>query len=569
MKSLFAWLKKFKNWLTAYIFTPAKRVWFWVRPARDPLKLPSPIEISDDDPNSKQSEGHPCPNYMQLKMIFRDIGRMKAIIETLGRDFLTAMPEGAYKSRLGQIAFLNRRVHEDLASTEVASLIEQAHKHEQTCPKDWDEWDSANLSEMEVMYRHYCQVDPALMERQAKLSYEGRRVHRDVMLSRNWEEAQTFLEEMINLQRAIAEAKCLSDNHHDSETTYQAMLREYIPGARIDEIEKLFADLNKKLKVMLPEILEKQEKEQAPIPLEGPFPPRLQMWLNRSLLKLVGFDFERGGLYETGHNPVEGGTPDDTRLVIKNVDAGNFLESMKSALHEGGHGLYIQGLPRDVWRYQPVGQDMGAAVQESQALLVEMILGRTREYFDYLAPRVEGLFQKFGDEAMSPDNLWRLKTRVKMTADRKKADEVTYFFHIYLRMKLERALMNGTLKVKDLPEAWNAEVKETLGIEPDENDHGCLQDVHWFVGKFGYFPAYTLGHMMAAQLHAKMRRDIQDLPECLRAGDFKPILTWLNLNVHRKGRLMRRDDLLQEVTGSKLSINPLVNHLEDRYLHAA
>lgn len=532
------------------------------------LKLPSP-EPSDPEDVPKQYAQHPCANYMGLKMAFRDIGRMNAIIETLGRDFLTAMPEGAYKSRLGQISFLSRRMHEDLASHNIAELIESAREHQQQSPDDWDKWDNANLHEMETMYRHYCRVDSDLMERRAHLSYEGRRRHRAVLRDNDWESAQVFLQEMIDLQREIAESKCLVDNAHGSEAAYQALMREYIPGARLGEIDRLFKDYETKLNELLPKILEKQNRQEKALPIEGLFPSDLQLWLNKSLLKVLGFDFERGGLYETGHNPVEGGTPDDTRLVIKTSDTGNFLESMKSTLHEGGHGLYIQGLPRTQWRYQPVGQDLGAAVQESQALLVEMILGRMPEFFDYLSPRVEGLFQKFSDPGLSARNLCALKTKVHADIDRKHADEVTYFYHINMRMKLERSLIAGTLKVKDLPDAWNAEVKKFTGKEPQTNAQGCLQDVHWFVGKFGYYPAYALGHMMAAQINATMKRDIQNLPELIRQGQFAPVRQWLNDKIHAKGRLQRTDELLEAVTGSKLRVEPLLHHIEERYLNAA
>jgi carboxypeptidase Taq len=534
-----------------------------------PLKLPAPSPEEHFEEGSKQYKPHPCPNYMQLKMRFRDIGRMNGIVEALGRDFLTAMPEGAYKSRLGQIAFLARRMHEDLANEEISALIENAHAHEKSYPDEWDEWDRANLYEMEIMYRHHCQVNPVLMERRAHLAYEGRRRHRQVLRDNDWPSAQKFLQEMIDLQREIAESKCLVDNNHKTDATYQALLREYIPGIRLDDIDNLFSQMEEKLDVLLPKIIEKQKQDKTPEPLEGPFNPTLQLWLNQSLLKVIGFDFERGGLYETGHNPVEGGTPDDTRLVIKTSDTSNFMESMKSALHEGGHGIYIQGLPRTEWRYQPVGQDLGAAVQESQALLVEMIFGRTEEFFEYLSPRVEGLFQKFGDTAMAADNLYLLKTRVAKTADRKHADEVTYFYHIHMRMKLERDLISGRLAISDLPDAWNAEVKKFTGKEPENNAQGCLQDVHWFVGKFGYFPAYTLGHMMAAQIHKRMKRDIQNMPELLKNGQFGPIRAWLNEHIHQKGRLVRTDKLLQDVTGSPLSVGPLISHFEERYLNVA
>lgn len=561
-----SFIQKTRDWaVKAY----KQSVGFFMPSETLPLKLPSSSLDSYSEDQSKQSKAHSCPNYMQLKMRFRDVGRMNGIVEALGRDFLTAMPEGAYKSRLGQIAFLSRRMHEDLSSANMSALIEKAHTHEKTCPEEWDQWDSANLHEMETMYRHHCRVNPDLMERRAHMAYEGRRRHRQVLKDNDWPSAQKFLQEMIDLQRQIAESKCLVDNDHKTDATYQSLLREFMPGVRLDEIDRLFLQMEEKLDHLVPKILEKQANEPAPLPLEGPFDPTLQLWLNQSLLKVLGFDFQRGGLYVTGHNPVEGGTPDDTRLVIKTSDTSNFMESMKSTLHEGGHGIYIQGLPRTQWRYQPVGQDLGAAVQESQALLIEMIFGRTPEFFQYLSPRVEGLFQKFGDEAMSAHNLYMLKTRVEKGVDRKHADEVTYFYHIKMRMKLERDLIAGRLSVADLPDAWAAEVKKFTGKEPESNAEGCLQDVHWFVGKFGYFPAYTLGHMMAAQLHTQMKRDIQNIPELLQTGQFAPILKWLNTHIHEKGRLMRTEVLLKDVTGSALSVNPLIQHFEDRYLSAA
>lgn len=532
------------------------------------LKLPSPIP-SEPKQVIKQDQHHACPQYKDLKMHFRDIGRMNGIIEALGRDFLTAMPEGAYKSRLGQIGFLSRRMHQDLANETLVGLIEKAQEHQQHYPAEWDAWDSANLHEMARMYRHYCNVPSHLMERRAHLSYEGRRQHRAVLKANDWESAKGFLQEMIDLQCRIAESKARSEDSHPTEPLYETLMQEYIPDMRLDDVDKIFKSYEEKINILLPQILEAQKTRETPLPLSGPFAPDLQLWLNKSLLNVIGFDFKRGGLYETGHNPVEGGTPDDTRLVIKTSDTENFLESMKSTLHEGGHGLYIQGLPRTQWRYQPVGQDLGAAVQESQALLIEMILARTPEFFDYLAPRVEGLFQKLGDPAMSAQNLHALKTKVSLTIDRKNADEATYFYHINMRMKLERKLINRTLKVKDLPDAWNAEVKKFTGKEPSTNAQGCLQDVHWFVGKFGYYPAYSLGHMMAAQLNATMKRDIQNLPELIAAGDFAPITKWLNTHIHGQGRLQKTNQLLQSVTGKPLNSNALIHHLEDRYLRAA
>jgi len=341
-----------------------------------------------------------------------------------------------------------------------------------------------------------------------------------------------------------------------------------MPGITMLEVEDWFDTINKKLTKILPKIMEKQAKEDAFLPIRSFYPAKAQMWLNHALLGAIGFDFQRGGLYETGHNPVEGGTPDDTRLVIKNVDINDFMDSMKSVLHEGGHGIYIQGLPRRTWRYQPVAQDMGAGVHESQALLVEMIIGRTRPFFDFLSPRVEGLFHGMHNPVLSAENLYKIKTRVRPSVLRKRADEVTYFFHMQHRFELERDLIEGKLKPADLPEAWNAKLQDKLGIQPEGMTDGCLQDVHWFTGKFGYFPSYTVGHMLAAQLFEKINKDIPDIKDLIASGNFTPVKEWLGTNIHSKGRLLCFSDLVKQATGANLGTASLLRHLEQRYLHS-
>ncbi len=530
-----------------------------------PSKLPHP-SVDFERPVPKQDQLHACDSYTTLKTRFRDVGRMNAIIEILGRDFLTAMPEGAYKSRLGQISYLYRRMHEDLTSDEVHGLLQDAREHQYAEPGKWDDWDSANLQQMEELYRMYCHVDAELMEKKARLSYEGRRRHREILKTGDWPQAKGFLKEQIELHRRIADSRCRAT---EEQSHYQMLMQEFMPGAKVSEVESMFAEHEAVLKDLLPQILDKQASESTPVSLdstEEKYGAEAQMWLNRSLLEVIGFDFERGGLYETGHNPVEGGTVDDTRLVISNVDTHNFMYSLKSALHEGGHGLYIQGLPRATWRYQPVAMDMGAAVHESQALLVEMIIGRMEEFFEFLSPRLEGLFHSINSPMLSPENLFALKTRVKQSVDRKKADEVTYFYHILLRFRLERDLIEGKMEVDELPEAWVEGMHKLLGVTPNNHVEGCLQDVHWFVGKFGYFPAYALGHMIAAQLFRTMRKDLNGIGSLISTGEFGPIQKWLQENVHSKGRLYSRNELLERATGMPLTPAYLEKHLRKRYL---
>lgn len=523
-----------------------------------PVEVSAPLVV-------RQNEDHPSSAYMELKGHFRDIGRLNAIAETMGRDFLTAMPEGAWKTRLGQIAYLHRRVHEDLVSRDVEACLERAQTHLTNRPEDWDEWDAANLREMHNMVEKQRPVAAELIEQKARLSYEGRRVHRDALAADDWPAAREFLSDIVDLQRRIAEAKCKDSGKN---SYYQALMDDYMPGVALGDVEDWFGTLDKKLRPMMAQIVEKQETEKPPLPIEDFYPAKAQMWLNRALLEEIGFDFYRGGLYETGHNPVEGGTPEDTRLVIKNVDTAYFLDSMKSALHEGGHGIYIQNLPRKTWRYQPVGQDMGAAVHESQALIIEMIMGRTRAFYDFLSPRLEGLFHGLGNKMLSAENLHRIKTRVQPSLQRKSADEVSYFFHMSHRMQLEREMVDGNLKVGDLPEAWNDKMEEILGQRPEHYKDGCLQDVHWFVGKFGYFPSYTIGHMLAAQLYQSIEKDVPDANRLIAQGDFDPVTKWLREKIHRKGRLLSFTDLVSSATGKALSPAPLLKHFERRYLAA-
>ena len=529
-----------------------------------PEKLPD-SDLNFEEP-IRQDRQHACEAYTELKVVFRDLGRMNAIIETLGRDFLTAMPQGAYKSRLGQMAFLYRRMHEDLTSDHVQACLDTARDHQYVHEEDWDEWDQANLREMTQMYLMFSHVDPSLMEAKARLSFEGRRRHTELKETGDWETAKGFLAEQIDLHRRIAEARCEAT---EEDSLYQMLMQEFMPGTSVFEVEKLLYAHEETLKTLLPEMLEKQKSDLAPFALDGEYEAESQMWLNRSLLEVLGFDFERGGLYETGHNPVEGGTVDDTRLVISNVDEDNFMTSMKSALHEGGHGLYIQGLPRKEWRYQPVAMDLGAAVHESQALLVEMIIGRMPEFFEFLSPRLEGLFHGMNVPALAPENLYALKTRINPGFDRKTADEVTYFYHVLLRFRLERDLIEGVLKIDDLPEAWVEGIHSMLGVLPDNHLEGCLQDVHWFVGKFGYFPSYALGHMMAAQLFETLKRDMPDLKNQIREGQFEEIKEWLIGNIYAKGRLLSMQELLEDVTGKPLRSRYLEKHLRARYLDGA
>jgi carboxypeptidase Taq len=234
-----------------------------------------------------------------------------------------------------------------------------------------------------------------------------------------------------------------------------------------------------------------------------------------------------------------------------------------AAMHEGGHALYELGLPKAYAR-QPVGGDAGAAVHESQAMIIEMQACRSDPYLGWLGQQLLGTFG--GDsEAYTRDNLVRIGRQVRPSFIRVDADEVTYPLHIILRYRLEQALIAGNLAVADLPGAWNDEMQKLLGIRPQNDVQGCLQDIHWYSGLFGYFPSYALGMMAAAQFMAAARRATPGIDQALAEGEVGPLVGWLRIHVHGMGNLLGANDLLRAATGRPLDAKDFVAHIKARY----
>jgi carboxypeptidase Taq len=276
----------------------------------------------------------------------------------------------------------------------------------------------------------------------------------------------------------------------------------------------------------------------------------------------VGFDFTHGRL-DTSLHPFCGGVPDEVRITTR-YDEADFAKALMGVLHETGHALYERGLPGD-WRAQPVGAARGMAVHESQSLLIEMQACRSAEFAAYLAPLAREAFAGKGP-AWTADNLLRLNNRVSPGFIRVDADEVTYPAHIILRYRLEKNIIAGDLPLADLPGAWNEGMQALLGITPPDDRHGCLQDIHWFDGAWGYFPTYTLGAIAAAQLFAAATAAIPEIPAAIGRGDFAPLIGWLRQNVHAWGSFHSTDALLEQATGRPLDPKAFEAHLTARYL---
>ena len=274
----------------------------------------------------------------------------------------------------------------------------------------------------------------------------------------------------------------------------------------------------------------------------------------------LGFDFDHGRLDESQH-PFCGGLPDDVRITTR-YDESEVTSALMGVLHETGHALYEAGLPK-AWRSQPVGDSLGMTVHESQSLLIEMQVCRSREFLAFLSPLLAEQFG--GSEAFEADNLYKDAIWVERGLIRVDADEVTYPLHIILRYRLEQALLADDLALKDLPGAWNDGMADLVGITPEDDAKGCLQDIHWPGGAIGYFPCYTLGAIAAGQLFDAVQQALPDIQDKIAQGDFSGLLGWLRKNVHERGSTVDMQTLLKDATGQPLVLEPYLAHLERRY----
>jgi carboxypeptidase Taq len=343
-------------------------------------------------------------------------------------------------------------------------------------------------------------------------------------------------------------------------SVYDALLDRYEPQGRAAEIDPIFADLAEFLPGAIARALEAQARHPPEEP-RGPFPIERQRALSLELMGRIGFPFAQGRL-DVSRHPFSGGTPDDLRITTR-YDEDDFAKALMATLHETGHALYEAGLPK-AWRRQPVGEARGMAMHESQSLLLEMQVCRSREFIGFAAPIMRA---KLGGEgaAWSADNLYRLGIRVARGFIRVDADEITYPCHVILRYRLERAMIGGDLALEDLPSAWNDAMKSLLGVVPPSHALGCLQDIHWYDGAWGYFPTYTLGALAAAQLFQALERAIPDIRQQIGRGEFQPLYAWLRRHVHGRASLRSTQELLADASGQKLGTAAFKAHLARRY----
>jgi carboxypeptidase Taq len=493
-------------------------------------------------------------SYKQLERRFARLGRLHDALGILHWDRSVMMPAGAAESRAEQIATLDVICHELITDPRIGELLDAAEG------ESLGGWERANVREMRREWTHATAVGAALVEAKSRACSACEMAWREARPKADYAMVLPYLEEVLRLTVETGEAKAA----RFGTSAYDALLDQFEPAGRAADIDPVFDDYARFLPDFLDQVLARQAREPAPVKPRGPFPVERQRELGLRVMQILGFDFHHGRLDVSLH-PFTGGASGDQRITTRYSET-DFSSSLMGTIHETGHALYEQHLPKG-WRHQPVGGSRGMAVHESQSLLMEMQASRSREFLSFAAPLMREAFDAgVGDESWQPDNLFRLYTRVSRSLIRTEADEVTYPAHVILRYRLERALIAGDLLLHDLPGAWNEGLKTLLGVVPPDDRLGCLQDIHWYDGAFGYFPTYTLGAMAAAQLFDAASKDLPGLPAAIGRGEFKPLVDWLSENVHGKASYLSTPELLSAATGRPLDPAIFKAHLQARYL---
>ena len=494
--------------------------------------------------------------YKQLEQEFKRLYALRGALSLLRWDAAVMMPRGSADIRGEQLAALETEQHALLTSPRISRLLDRAQANSQ----GMQDWQIANLREMRRERDHAIATPIALISRLTKAVSRAEVCWLDARTQGRFEQFAPLLEEVVHLVRDKAALLGQALNL----APYDALVDEFSPGITTADIDVMFKALSRRLPALIREAISAQESR-PPQALTGKFPPNKQRALIVEVMKQIGFPFERGRLDESEH-PFTEGVPGDIRVTTR-LDGSEPFTGLLGALHETGHAMYDLGLPQD-WRDQPVGRDRGMALEESQSLLMEMIVCRSRPFVQYVQPLLAKHFAVSGPE-WGVDNIYAHLTRVRRGLVRVDADELTYPLHIMLRYELEKQLLSGELAVRDLPQAWNAGMQERLGVRPDSDARGCLQDVHWAVGSFGYFPSYALGAVIAAQLNESLRNDVPALDEQLARGEFSGLLDWLRTHVHGFGAKVPVQDLLRGATGKPLSAAAYIRYVETKYLEPA
>ncbi len=488
--------------------------------------------------------------YKKLIDRFKKTYRLNHAMAILSWDEAVIMPINSGEARAESLATLKGMEHELLVANQTQDLISQAKIEKQKLSN----WQQRDLELIEKRYQNATCFDTRFVENYSKACMNSEQAWRRDRANNDWLSFKPFLSKVIDLTKEKAQRKAQLLKC----TPYDALLDEYSPGINQAMIDPLFS----KLQDVLPNMVNNVLNKQAPLkPFQGEFEIAKQKQLGKNLMDLLGFDFSRGRL-DVSHHPFCGGVSEDVRITTR-YQTSEFISSVMGVCHETGHALYEFGLPKD-YSGQLVGESYGMTVHESQSLFMEMQICRSKPFMALLS---EQLNKVFGDNRdFDVDNIYHHYTHVENGLIRVYADELTYPLHIILRYEMEKDLIVGNINVDDLPDVWHQHMSKNLGLSTLGNDKdGVMQDVHWPCGAFGYFPAYTLGALVAAQLAKSMQQELAIFDGELNKAKIMQVGEYLRTNIHQWGAFYNFDELIKQATGKPLAADDYLQHIEARY----
>lgn len=489
--------------------------------------------------------------YEHLRARAKEISLIDAASSLLNWDEETHMPRKALPFRAEQVACFSGWSHRQFTAPEVGDWIKACEDHGFAVDSD----EAANVREWRRSYDRATRLPAELVEEFNRATTLARDAWADARKRSEFPLFQPHLEKLIALNRQMA------DKWGYQECRYDALLDGHERGARASQLKSLFAEFRPALVSVLAPAIDRSRT----IPenfLEADYPIAAQQAFNREVAAAIGFDFEAGRIDTTTHPFCTSLGPRDTRLTTR-YNERDFTESFYGVLHEAGHGLYDQGLKPEHYG-TPLGNACSMGIHESQSRLWENHVGRSVAFWQHWHPRACHYFPSLAK--FSPDQIVRAINRVAPSYIRVEADQVTYDLHIILRFELELKLIEGELRAADLPAVWNVEFEKMLGLQVPDDARGCLQDIHWSIGAFGYFPTYTLGNLNAAQLMCRAKRDLPQLDAELAKGSYQSLLGWLRAKVHEPGQRFDPQELVRRATGEHTQSRFHLEYLKRRFV---
>jgi carboxypeptidase Taq len=490
--------------------------------------------------------------YNELLALYREYQILKQAISILEWDFETYMPQNGVEQRSDQLALLAALIHDRITDSRIGELLKKIKRS-----SDYDSMNGhqkRNIYLLERDHTRAIRIPREFIEEYTRQTTIGVHTWKRAKKEKNYNLFKPELEKIIKLVKKRA---ALLDPQKDP---YDVLLDEYEPGMTQDLYSPIFQDLKAGLLPLIDKCVTSSNKPDPSV-LQRNCPIPIQRQLSEDLAKVVEYDLTRGRIDETEH-PFTTGYVDDVRITTHYYE-NDFTNSFFSVLHEAGHGIYEQNLDTE-YKYQPVGNSASYGLHESQSRLVENVIGRSAEFWEFYFPR---LIQRTGNlfKDLDLNTLYKAINNVQRSKIRVEADEMTYCLHVIIRFEIERDLFANKITVDELPQTWNNKYLDYLGVVIQDDAEGVMQDTHWAGGAFGYFPTYAMGSLYNAQMLRSIKKDFPDYSELVKTGNLTPIIQWLKEKIHSAGNLYDPPEFIKTITGEPMNAKYFLQYLEEKY----